>query len=162
MHPIHDVDALLLLALALASKRRPADLTEIIAAADLIHGSIPPESKLGDAFRRLSAHGLIAEAEGRFTLTPDAQKIVAGQPKKADTAERIFGIKGKLSEYDSKGDCAPVLLTAVQFEAAVAAHRAAGQTAGKNMLMPKPKTAEIDPRRAAHWRRPGPSRGRRS
>ena len=100
MYPVHDVDALLLLAMALASKRRPAGLAEIIAAADLVQGSIPSESKLGEAFHRLSMHGLIREAEGCFTLTPDAQKIMTGQPRKADAQERILGIKGTLSAYN--------------------------------------------------------------
>ena len=55
----------LLLATLMASKRRAADLVGLVAALDLIlEGAIPPPLKLIDAFKRLSTHGLIAEAEG--------------------------------------------------------------------------------------------------
>ena len=163
MHPIHDVDALLLLATALASKRRPADLVEIIAAADLIHGFIPFEAKLREAFSRLAAHGLIGAADDRFALTPDAQKIMAGQPKKADTTERIFWIKEKLSAYQPKGEHASIRLTAEQLIAAMAAHRASGKGAGRNLLMPKPKAAERDSQRPGQWRKkPATARRRKA
>ena len=46
MHPILDSDALVLLATTLSAKRRPAELVEIIAAAELIVGSLPGEAKL--------------------------------------------------------------------------------------------------------------------
>ncbi|MCK0507209.1 hypothetical protein [Aromatoleum anaerobium] len=165
MHPVHDVDALLLLALALSSKRRPAELAEIMAAADLIQGSIPSETKLGDAFHRLSTHGLINEVDGRFTLTPDAQKIMAGQPRKAETAERIFSVREKLSAYEPAGKHAPIVLTGEQLAQAILAHRSAGQGAGKNMLVPKPKTVDDDKRpdkRPGQWRRPFASRKRKA
>ena len=64
MYPVHDVDAILLLSLSIATKRRPADLTEVIAAIDLAGGPIPSENKLSDAFARLSAYGLIVEVDG--------------------------------------------------------------------------------------------------
>ena len=157
MYPVHDVDALLLLAMALASKRRPAELAEIIAAADLIQGSIPSESKLEEAFHRLSMHGLIREAEGGFTLTPDAQKIMTGQPRKADAQERILGIKENLSAYNPQEEHPPILVTAEQLIAAVLAHRASGKTTGKNMLVPKPKAAEANNKRPGQ-RKPFPAR----
>jgi len=167
MHPVHDVDALLLLALALSSKRRPAELAEIMAAADLIQGAIPSETKLGEAFHRLSTHGLIGEVDGRFTLTPDAQKIMVGQPRKAETAERIFNVREKLSAYEPAGKHAPIVLTEEQLAQAILAHRNAGQDAGKNMLVPKPKpkTADDDKRpdkRPGQWRRPFASRKRKA
>ncbi len=59
MHPIHEVDAILLLSLSVAAKRRPADLAEILAAIDLAHGAIPSGAQLSKAFASLSAHGLI-------------------------------------------------------------------------------------------------------
>jgi hypothetical protein len=159
MHPVHDIDALLLLAMALASKRRPAELFEIMAALDLIHGAIPSERKLGEAFRRLSANGLIGEVEGRFMLGPDAQTIVAGLPKKADAAERIFGVKAGLSAHLAQGEQVPVVPTVQQLSAAIAAHRAAAQGAGQNLLMPKPNTVETEHKRPGHWRKPaGPRR----
>jgi hypothetical protein len=158
MHPIHDVDVSLLLATALSSKRRPADLAEILAAADLIQGAIPSPLKLGEAFSRLSSQGLIAEVEGRFTLTPDGQKIMAGQRRKADTPERSFAIREKLSGYEVTGQPAPILLTADQLAAAIAAHQAAQKAAG--IKRPEPKAPEAG-KRTGQWRRPTTARGRK-
>ena len=50
MHPIHDVDALLLLAIGLASKRRPAEPLEIVAAIDLIQGNFVREAARDTTF----------------------------------------------------------------------------------------------------------------
>ena len=69
MYPVHDVDATLLLALSLASKRRPAELAEIIAATELMQGAIPQEFKLCDSFYRLSEYGLISASDGGYILT---------------------------------------------------------------------------------------------
>ena len=159
MHPIHDVDALLLLAMALSSKRRPAELFELMAAIDLIQqGAIPSEAKLCEAFHRLSEYGLISEEAGRFTLTAAGQKSMAGQRAKDDTAARIFRIKEKLAAYHPQGEHTAIALTTEQMESAIQAHRASGAGAGQNLLVPKPKPVE-DNRRPAPWRRPGPPRG---
>ena len=158
MHPIHDVDVLLLLAIALSSKRRPAELVEILAAADLIQGAIPSQVKLGEAFSRLSSHGLIAEVEERFALTPDGQKIMAGQRRKADTPERSFAVKEKLSGYEVTGEHASILLTADQLAAAIAAHQAFVKVAG--IKRPEPKAPETS-KRAGQWRRPTAARGQK-
>ncbi|NMG77366.1 hypothetical protein GPA25_21685 [Aromatoleum diolicum] len=161
MHPIHDVDVILLLAVALASKRRPAELVEIMVAVDLIHGSIPPESKVVEAFHRLSTHGLLREEEGRFSLTTDAQSIMAGQPRKADMADRIFCIKEKLASWNPKAEQTPIVLTAEQLSAAIVAQRAAAAAAEKVVLVAKPKVPELGNKRAGHWRKPMSGRGRR-
>lgn len=146
MYPVHDVDAILLLAMSLAAKRRPADLFEIIAAADLAQGVIPPETKLSDAFYRLSEYGLICAQDDGYTLTPDAQQILSGHTKKAKSQERIYDIKENLADFHLNGEHAIVLVTAEQIVAAIAQYRAAKQGSGKNLLVPKPKPAE-DPRR---------------
>lgn len=146
MYPVHDVDALLLLAMSLAAKRRPAELAEIIAAVELAQGVIPSEAKLSESFYRLSAYGLICGAGGGYTLTPDAQQMLAGQTKKATTPERIYDIKEHLADYHLKGEHAPILVTGEQLGAAVVAHRAAKAGTGKNLLAPKPKPAEDDKR----------------
>ena len=159
MHPIHDIDALLLLAVGLASKRRAAELSEVVAAAELIQGTIPPAPKLAEAFPRLSAYGLLCEAEGRFALTAAAQAIVAGLPKKAEPDERSFAVKQKLHSYEAAGDHPPVEVSKAQVAEAIAAHRAAAQGTGKNIMMPPPKPAEGDGRRPAGGRKP--FRGRR-
>ncbi len=146
MHPIHDVDVTLLLALSLASKRRSAELFEIMAAAELVHGTMPLEPKLAQAFARLATHGLIREAEGGYALTPEAEIIMAGGSRKADAAKRIMGIKEKLSAYTSQGEHASILVTVEQLSAAIKAYRASGAGAGRNLLVPKPKVEERKPR----------------
>lgn len=154
MHPIHDIDALLLLAVGLASKRRAAELSEVVAAAELIHGSVPAAPKLAEAFARLSAHGLLCEMEGRFALTAPAQAIVTGLPKKVETEERLFALKQKLYAYQAAADQPPIAMSEAQVDEAIDAHRALAKASGKNMFMPKPKPAEGDNRRPARPRKP--------
>lgn len=146
MYPVHDVDAILLLAMGLAAKRRPAELVEIIAAADLAQGTIPSETKLSDSFYRLSEYGLICEQNGGYALTPDAQQMLTGLARKAKTPERIRDIKEHLADYHLKGEHSAILVTEEQLGAAVLAHRAAKASTGKNLLVPKPKPAEEDKR----------------
>ncbi|WP_228217630.1 hypothetical protein [Aromatoleum toluclasticum] len=150
-----------MLALALASKRRPAELVEAIAAVDLLQGAVPPEAKLADSFERLSANGLICVEEGRFALNAASLAIVTGLPKKADTAERIFEVRQRLGAHVGQGEQAAAVPTVEQLNAAILAHRAAGQGAGKNLLMPKPKPAETEKKRAGHWRKPASAARRR-
>jgi hypothetical protein len=145
MYPVHDVDAILLLALSLASKRRPAELVEIIAATDLAQGAIPPETKLSDSFYRLSEYGLICAQDGGYTLTPDAQQIMSGHAKKAKIPERIYDIKEKLADFHLNGQHAIILLTVEQIAAAIAQHQDAKKSTGRNLLAPKPKP-EVDSR----------------
>ncbi len=160
MHPIYEVDVLLLLAVSLASKRRPAELVEIVAATDLLNDAVPSETRFADAIRRLSIAGLILEAEaGRFALTPEAEKIVTGLPKKGDTAERMAVVWDRLVAYSPAAN-EPAVVTPQQACAAILAHRASGQGVGKNMLMPKPKVEEDAKRRAPFRRGPGAPRRR--
>lgn len=154
MHPIHDTDALLLLAVGLASKRHAAELSEIVAAAELIQGAIPAAPKLAEAVARLSAHGLLCEAQGRLVLTAAAQAMVAGLPKKAAADERLFAIKQGLYAYQGAADQSPVAISEAQVAEAIAAHRASARGAGKNLMMPRPKPAEGDQRRPAGRRKP--------
>ncbi|MDP1996156.1 MAG: hypothetical protein Q8J90_03065 [Gallionella sp.] len=142
MYPVHDVDAILLLAMSLAAKRHPAELVEIIAAAELTHGAIPAETKLSDSFYRLSEYGLLREQDGGYTLTPDAQQILSGHARKAKSQERIYDIKENLADYHLDGVHAIILLTVEQIAEAILAHQAAQRSSGKNLLIPKPKPAE--------------------
>ncbi|WP_153131661.1 hypothetical protein [Dechloromonas hortensis] len=161
MHPVHDVDALLLLAMMLSAKRRPAELVEVVAAADLIQGNVPAEQKLVEAFERLGVHGLLAEADGGYTLTPAAQEIVATKSRKADMSERVFTIKDKLSVYEAKGESAPVSLTLEQVTAAILAHRATEKTTVKNLLVAKPKPEGGTSRPGQRQRKPMPAKKRK-
>jgi len=162
MHPIRDVDALLLMATALSTKRRPAELTEIMAAMDLFHGSIPLDVDLADAFLRLSTHGLIGEQADGFTLTSAALELMAGvrHKRKAEPGERLLAIKQELAGYTPKGEGAAIRLATDKISAAILAHRAFLKGPGRNMLVPKPKAAVDKAKRPGPWRKP--EAGRRS
>ena len=147
MFPVHDVDAFLLLAIAVSSKRRPAELVEIIAAGDLIQGAVCSELDLIESFSRLSENGLICELEGGYTLTPDAQIIMTGQRKSADAHERVGSIKGKLSAYTPRGEHPSIQPGSEQIAAAVLAHQTAKNSAVRNLFVPKPRPAEPDSKR---------------
>lgn len=161
MRPVHDIDVIILVATALASKRRPADLAEIVAAAELIQGFIPIVEKLGEAVQRLSSFGLISASENGFTLTPAALEIMADQPKKASTEDRIIAIKGDLAAYTPKEESATILVTMEQLSAAIQSHKLLRKAPGNNLLMPKPK---IDRhfKVEGRWRRASETYGRKS
>lgn len=163
MHPIHDVDAQLLLAITLASKRRPAELVEIIAATDLLHAAIPAEQKLIDAFQRLSVHGLIATVDGGFTLLPPAETIMGAQSKRnVDVAQRIQAVKSGLGAYKPTAELPALVLTTEQLGAAILAHRAASKQPLKNLLVPKPKAEDKSAQRPGQrQRKPLPARRRK-
>ena len=156
MHPIHAVDVLLLMAMSLASKRRPAELAEIMAAADLVSGSIPLDVDLAGAFLRLSTHGLIGEEAGRFTLTPDALELMAGvrHKKKAEMPERLYALEHELAGYTPRAEGAGAIRLATEAaRAAIVAHRAFLKGPGRDMLMPRPKAATDRVRRPGQWRK---------
>lgn len=138
MQPIHDTDVVVLMAVTLAAKRRPATLVEIVAAADLIQGMIPFESKLGGAIASLTFHGLIqAEGDG-FTLTPAGLALVADPPKKVDTPTQIAALREKMAAYYPRRQHAAVELPVDELLAAISVHKKSKKTPAKNMAMPKP------------------------
>ena len=139
MHPIHDTDVLLLLSLALSSKRRPAELIEIVAAAEIVQGVLPANVRLIESFSRLSQCGMICAQGDGFTLTAEAQKVMANPSRTADTARRIASIKEKLAAYEAEaGVHAPILLSAKEVSVAILAHRASTKRGGTTLLAPKP------------------------
>jgi hypothetical protein len=142
MYPVHDVDAILLLSLSVAAKRRPAELIEIVTAIDLAHGAIPSERKLSDAFARLSAHGLIVESDGGYTLSADAQAMMASQRKNDDTAKKMLRLKAHLADYRLKGEHATIQANPEQLLAAVQAFRKE-KASGRSWGMEKPKPVWI-------------------
>lgn len=162
MQPIHDIDVVLLLALALASKRRPAELVEVVAAVEIVQGSMPPGVPMAEAFARLARHGLIrAEASG-MTLTAEAQALMANPSRSADLSRRIANIKEKLAAYAAIGEHAPIELTTKELCIAVLAHRESAKLAGKNAIASKPLAAEGDkPRPGQRQRKPLPARRRK-
>ncbi|MGE5470829.1 MAG: hypothetical protein ACM3X0_08545 [Bacteroidota bacterium] len=154
MQTIHDVDVLLLLATLLAAKRKPAELLEIVAAIDLAQGNVPAAPKLCESFSRLAGYGLLVAADGGYALTPDAQALVTRLPKKAETAERLFLIKDRLSEYSPKGEHPVVTVAEADVTAAITAHRAAAASPAKNLLVPKPKPEVEKARPGQRQRKP--------
>jgi hypothetical protein len=153
MQLIHDVDPPLLLALALASKRRPAELAEIVAAFELVSNAVPSEFKLSDAFFRLSTLGLIGAVEGGYVLTPAAEKVMAGGSKKADKTARAKQVKEQLADYVPEGESAAIALTPEEVGAAMA------------LLVPRRRAAEDyakKDKQAAQWRQAAAARRRKS
>ena len=142
MYPVHDVDAALLLSLTVAAKRRPAALDEIITALAMAqHGEIPAKSKLVDAFARMGVRGLIAEAEGGYTLSAAAQAMMTGQRAKDDTAARLARLKQQLTDFDPKGKHPSIRVTQEQLLAAIQSYKAAQRShQGKNVQTDKPKS----------------------
>lgn len=161
MHPIHDVDVLLLLACSLAAKRRPADATDIMAAIDLVQGNIPAEDKLVDAFARLGRAGLIAGQEDAVSLTAAAEVLIGSLPKKGENDQRLFELRGLLGAYQPASEAPAIEVIAESLRAALLAHRAAAKGAGKNLLVPKPRPETTQARPGQRQRKPMPKQRKR-
>lgn len=160
MYPINDIDAQLLLATLIASKRRPAELVEIVAAAELLGCPVNLARLWVDSVRRFATHDLMVAVDGRYALTPAAQALGEKLPKKADTAERVFLVRERLSEYVPAEKTPSISISVEQMEAAMAEHAASAKQGGSNLLMPTPKQSEEEERRrGAHRRFGGRSRG---
>lgn len=163
MYPVQDVDAILLLSLSVAAKRRPADLSEIITAIDLAHDAIPSGNKLSDAFARMSAYGLVVEIEGGYALSSDAQEMMASQSKKDDTEKKLFRLKEHLAGYHPKGEHATIQIHPNQLLAAIKAFQACKKTAGRNVLRDKPKAVWIPTKELVNFKgKPFPSKRRKA
>lgn len=153
MHPIHDHDSLLLLATAIASKRRPAQPVEIIAAIDFMQCSTPGENKLVETIGRLAEAGLLLERDGGLVLTPAAEQMVETLSVKEAYPERLFSLRQRLADYTPVAAPSIVQEGAV-WHTAILEHRAAGKTAAKNLLMPKPEPEAAKPRPGQRQRKP--------
>lgn len=152
MYPVHDVDAILLLSLALAAKRRPAQLSEIIAAADLTQPAMPSATKLSDAFARLSAYGLILEVNDGYTLSTDAQQMLESQRKKDDNEKHLYRLKEHLADYHLNGEHITLFVSEAQLSAAIETHQQDKLASGRSWLMPKKATPELDKRHPAPYK----------
>jgi len=156
MQPIHDVDVLLLHATAMAAKRRPAEMQEIMAAIDLIQRNIPSEEKLVDAFVRLGQAGLLVADGERVGLTPVAEGLIRILPRKGEYDQRLFELRGLLGAHQPKETCPAIVIEAATLRAAMQAHRGSAAGAGKNLLMPKPKPEAPQGRPGQRQRKPLP------
>lgn len=153
MHPIHDHDALLLLATALAAKRRPAEPTAIVAAIDLIQGTLPGENRLVETIARLGEVGLLRDVDGLLALTPAAEQLVETLSVKTDFPERLFDLRQRLVDYSVVAGAA-IIQSAEVWHAAILEHRAAAKAPAKNLLMPKPAPAAEKVRPGQRKRKP--------
>ena len=158
MYPIHDTDAQLLLATLIAAKRRPAALTDIVAAAEFMGFPVTAPGAWATAFARFLTHGLLAADGEGYVLTPAAVQLVEGLPKKAEADERVFLVRERLAAWKPAVEHASVDIGAAQFEAALQDHAKLAKQGGKNLLMPKPKRDEEDERRRPYGRRPAGNR----
>jgi hypothetical protein len=161
MYPIHDHDPLVLLATALAAKRRPAALLDVMSAIDLVQGIIPNEEKLSEAFARLGRNGLLLERDGGVALTTAAESLIEALPHKGDMADRLMALRNLLVNYVTRGDGVAVAVAAEQLQSAIEAHRSAAAGAGKNMLVPKPKPEANQSRPGQRLRKPMPKQRKR-
>lgn len=161
MSTVLDVDVLLLYTTALAAKRRPAEAIEIVAALDLVHGNIPGEEKLSEAFARLGAAGLLVTKGSGIALTEAAEKLIEILPRKGEHAQRLFELKGLLGAHPQAVEGAAIALDTETLRAAILAHRAAAATGGKNLLVPKPKPEAAKARPGQRQRKPLPKSRKR-
>lgn len=158
MYPIHDTDAQLLLATLIAAKRRPAALTDIVAAAEFMGFPVTAPGAWATAFERFLTHGLLAAVGEGYALTPAAVHLVEGLPRKAEADERVFLVRERLAAWKPAVEHAGTVISAAHFEAALQEHAKLAQQGGKNLLMPKPKRDEEDERRRPFGRRPAGNR----
>jgi hypothetical protein len=165
MYPVYDDDAVLLLSLTVAAKRRPAALDEIITALAMArHGEIPAKSKLVDAFARMGVCGLIVEVEGGYTLSAEGQAMMTGQRAKDDSATRLARLKQQLSDFTPKVKHPSIRVTQEQLLAAIHSYKVAQHShKGKNIQTDKPKskTSWIPTKDLVQGRQHLPSKGRK-
>lgn len=162
-HPNLDIEALLLFAISLASKRRPADLQAVMAATDLIQSPIPGQILLRNGFSRLATLGLLTENEEEcFVLSDAAEALLAAAPQRNDRAIRLKGIREALAAYRPAGEQPGLLIRPERFDKAILGHRAEAQLKVKNLLVPKPKTDGDKSRPGQRQRKPIPARKRKS
>ncbi|WP_417066744.1 hypothetical protein [Niveibacterium terrae] len=155
MHPIHDADVLLLLAITLASKCKPATLAEVVVCLARVQPRLPAEARLLEAFEHLSRHGLIVAHEGGYTLCEAAENIMRGVPRRKEIAEQLFCLKDRLAQFDGKPSKPAVQPEAAELAAAIAAWQAS--------LPPLTKTEKFELRRQEARepaKRSGPPRGK--
>lgn len=160
MHPVHDHDPLLLLATALASKRRPAEPVEVVAAIELMQVAIPPEGKLLEAIARLGAVGLLLDQAGGLALTAAAQEMIQSLSLKDDYPAKLFDLRRRLGDYQPVA-AEPITQAAEVWHTAVLAQQAAGKSTAKNLLMPKPAAPAAQARPGQRQRKPLPKSRKR-
>jgi hypothetical protein len=152
MQPVFDADALLLLALVPASKRRPATLEEIVIALAAVRPELPGAARLRDAFARLSAHGLLLASNEGYGLSETAQAMLAQVPAKGELGARLFALKQLLADYTASAELPATELSAAHIGDALKAYQAS--------LPPPTKSERFAARRGPAPRGKAPARRR--
>lgn len=151
MYPVNDIDAQLLLATFIAAKRRPAELSDVIAAAEVLGCRITIARPWVDTLRRATSQGLIVANGSGFELSEAALALCAALPKKAANEERLFLIRQELNAYEPAELSPEAEVSEQAFSQAMQLHTELKSRSGKNQLMPKPLTA---PTRRPFGKRP--------
>ena len=86
----------------------------------------------------------------------DAESLIQALPRKAEMPDRLIALRSGLAAYVTSGDAPAVVRSADALRAAMLAHRAAAATAGKNLLVPKPKPEAAKARPGQRQRKPLP------
>ena len=107
-------------ATTLASKRRPAELVEIIAAFDFLQTEIGPELRLREAFAHLRRR-LILERDGGYTR-PRSAEDHGGGAEEGGLAAKIFSIKDDLSTHHRSPQPA-IVIGEAQLAEAISDHK---------------------------------------
>ncbi|MFT4170923.1 MAG: hypothetical protein QM639_00070 [Rhodocyclaceae bacterium] len=166
MHPIHDADPLLLLAITLASKRKPAAVEDIAIALGTLQPHLPAEDKLLGAFARLSSHGLIVAGGDSYGLSAAGEALMKSVPAKGETADRAAQVKRALLTYEAEPANAAVQPEAAALSAALEAWRASLRPLTKSEQLAQQRQTRTDgewtPRKAEGWRPSRPGSPRRS
>lgn len=144
MHPVFDADALLLLAIRLAAKRKPALLDEVVIALATVQAKLPSEANLLRSFSRLTSHGLLEARDGGYTLGAQAETLIQAVPKKKEAADQIIELKRALAGFDAEANQPAVPPEAGALTQAIAAWQAS--------LPPLTKTEKFEQRRAEQGR----------
>ena len=160
MHPIHDADVLLLLAITLASKCKPATLAEVVVCLARVQARLPAEARLLEAFEHLSRHGLIAAQEDGYTLCEAAENVMRGVPRRKEIAEQLFCLKDRLAQFDGKPSKPPVQPEAAELAAALAAWQASLPPLTKTEKFEQRRQEPRDPAKRSGFNRSGMSRGK--
>ena len=116
---------------------------EIVTATSLAQGAIPAAPLLSDAFARLSACGLIVDIGGGYTLSADAQAMLANRRKNDDNEKALSLIMEHLAKYPCKGDHPSIQVGEEQLRDAVKASRAASIGPVKSLLASKPRPKPV-------------------
>jgi len=96
-------DAWILTAVAVASRERPAELWQVLAAADALDSSLPLDEELHGAFSRLTASRHVEEFFGKFKIgqaVPADVRTILCSATTYNDAEKFLASEGRNTNSD--------------------------------------------------------------